>query len=81
MKKSTRSILDELLDTKPVNKKVTLETHGQNLIESVINLLNTFYEECEYEKANELERRFLSSIKQRSSKKFITGINKIYQNK
>jgi len=80
MKKSTRSILEELLDSKPVNKKTTLETHGQNLIESVINLLETFYDECEYDKANELERKFISSIKQRNSKKFTVGMNKIYPN-
>ena len=70
MKKRTRSILQELNTVgRSRNNDHLIEATGNNIIESAINLLNRIAETYDDETANELERRFLNSI--RTSNRFL----------
>jgi hypothetical protein len=80
MRKSTRSILQELSDLSVnKNKDLVIESRGTNLIESAINLLILIRENYDLETAVELERRFLNSIKSADPSKFKRGIKKIQE--
>jgi thiaminase len=46
-----------------------------------VNLLNTIAENYPEEQAQELERRFLNSIRNKEAKKFQVGIKKIIESK
>lgn len=82
MKKRTRSILDELNNFHRVNRSDEfIQTTGVNLIESAINLLDQVRETYDDNTAQELERRFINSIKASNSKKFKVGIDKIIESK
>ena len=71
MRKRTRSILEELnnLDRSRSND-LLIETTGNNIIESAINLLNKIANTYDADTAGELERRFLNSIKSGDPRKF-----------
>jgi len=78
MRKSTRSILQELSDLGVNrNKDLVIESRGTNLIESAINLLTLIKEHYDLETAAELERRFLNAIRTGEPAKFKRGIKKI----
>ena len=78
MKKHTRSILEELNKLELHRDKTSLiETTGNNLIESVINLFDKISERYDSQQAQELERRFINSIKSADPKKFKRGLAKI----
>jgi hypothetical protein len=82
MKKRTRSILDELRNIGRVqHTEAFIETTGSNIIESAVNLLQTIAQNYPEEQAQELERRFLNSIKNGEPKKFQVGIKKIIESK
>ena len=82
MRKSTRSILQELSDLGiSRDKDQVIESRGSNLIESSINLLNLIREHYDLETASELERRFLNAIRAGEPAKFKRGIKKIQENK
>ena len=82
MKKTTRSILQELSDLNVnKNKDLVIESRGSNLIDSAINLLSLIKEEYDLETASELERRFINAIKSRDAVKFQRGIKKIQESK
>lgn len=80
MRKNTRSILEELrnLDRSRSNDHL-IETTGNNIIESAINLLNKISKTYDEATASELERRFLNSIKSGDPRKFKRGIQKIIE--
>jgi len=82
MRKSTRSILQELNDL-GVNRNTDLviESRGSNLIESAINLLTLIREHYDIETASELERRFINAIKSGEPTKFKRGIKRIQESK
>jgi hypothetical protein len=82
MRKSTRSILQELNDIS-LNRDTDLviESRGSNIIQSAINLLSMIRENYDVETAAELERRFINSIKAADSTKFKRGIKKIQESK
>lgn len=82
MRKSTRSILQELSDL-GVNRNTDLviESRGTNLIESAVNLLTLIRENYDLETAAELERRFLNAIRTGEPAKFKRGIKKIQESK
>lgn len=82
MKKSTRSILQELSDLS-INrdKDLVIENRGSNLIESSINLLMLIRENYDLETASELERRFINAIKANDVSKFKRGLKKIKESK
>lgn len=82
MKKSTRSILQELSDLS-INrdKDLVIENRGSNLIESAVNLLSLIRENYDLETASELERRFINAIKSGDSSKFKRGLKRIKESR
>ena len=72
MKKRTRSILQELntVGRSQKHNDHLIEATGNNIIESAINLLNRIAETYDDTTANELERRFLNSIRTGDPRKF-----------
>lgn len=82
MRKSTRSILQELSDigiTRDTDS--IIESRGSNIIQSAINLIDLIRENYDIETAAELERRFINSIKGSDPNKFKRGIKKIQESK
>jgi hypothetical protein len=82
MRKSTRSILEELSDiglTRDTDSIV--ESRGSNIITSAINLMDLIRENYDPETAAELERRFINSIKGADANKFKRGIKRIQESK
>ena len=81
MKKRTRSILQELNTVGHRNSDHLIETTASNIIESSINLLNRIAETYDDATANELERRFLNSIRTGDPRKFKRVMAKIIEGK
>lgn len=82
MKKTTRSILQELSDLSVNrNKELVIESRGSNLIQSVTNLLSLIRETYDVETAAELEKRFINSIRSGDVNKFKRGIKRIQEAK
>lgn len=82
MKKSTRSILQEISELGiNRNKDLVIESRGTNLIESAINLLTLIRENYSLEEAAELERRFINAIRTAEPVKFKRGIKKIQESR
>ena len=82
MRKSTRSILQELSDIGlSRDTDLVVESRGSNIIQSAINLLSLIRENYDIETAAELERRFINSIKAGDGTKFKRGIKKIQEGK
>ncbi len=78
MKSQTRSILEELNNILPEKDKIQiLESRGNNLIASAINLLENINNYFGEEAASEMERRLINSIRNKSSLKFSRGLRKI----
>jgi len=82
VKRQTRSILQEL-ETIAVSKdrQHIVESRGQHIIESAVNLINTIRETYDEETAAELERRLINSIKAQDPKKFQRSIRKANENR
>lgn len=71
MKKQTRSLLDELTGVLPERDTPALvESRGQHIITSVINLLESIKEHYGDLAAEELERRIINSIKAKDIARF-----------
>lgn len=82
MKKRTRSILEELNNLGMAKDNDHLiEASASNIIESAINLLNRISEQYDDVTANELERRFINSIKTGDPRKFKRSMGKIIESK
>jgi hypothetical protein len=82
MRKTTRSILQELSDLGiKRDADLVIESRGSNIIESAINLLDMIRENYDLETAAELERRFINSIKSADAAKFKRGIKRIQESK
>jgi hypothetical protein len=82
MRKSTRSILQELSDVGlSRDTEHVIESRGSNIIQSAINLLEMIRESYDVETASEMERRFLNSIKAADVTKFKRGIKRIQEGK
>jgi hypothetical protein len=82
MRKSTRSILQELSDIGiSRDTDMIIESRASNIIQSAINLMELIRENYDVETAAELERRFLNSIKANDVSKFKRGIKKIQEGK
>lgn len=81
MKRKTRTILEELNSLySEKNKSAIIESRAIHIIDSAINLINTMYENYEYDTASELERRLINSIRGQDNKKFIRSIRKAGDN-
>ena len=83
MKKRTRSILQELntVGRSQKHNDHLIEATGNNIIESAINLLNRIAETYDDTTANELERRFLNSIRTGGPRKFKRTMSKVMEAK
>jgi hypothetical protein len=82
MRKSTRSILQELSDIGVKrDTDLIIESRGSNIIESAVNLLTLIRENYDVETSAELERRFVNAIRSGDSAKFKRGIKKIQEGK
>jgi DNA-binding FadR family transcriptional regulator len=82
MKKRTRSILDELNNlNRSTSNDHLIDSSGNNIIESAINLLNRISDTYDETTAGELERRFLNAIKSGDPKKFRRGMQKVIESK
>jgi hypothetical protein len=82
MRKSTRSILQELSDLGVKrDTDLIIESRGSNIIESAVNLLVLIRENYDIETSAELERRFVNAIRSGDSAKFKRGIKKIQESK
>ena len=82
MRKSTRSILQELSDIGlSRDTELVIESRGSNIIQSAINLLDMIRENYDIETAAELERRFINSIRSGDGTKFKRGIKRIQESK
>jgi len=82
MRKSTRSILQELSDIGlSRDTDHVIESRGSNIIASAVNLLSMIREHYDVETAAELERRFINSIKSSDATKFKRGIKRIQEGK
>ena len=77
MKKTTRSLLDELDTLVPHrDRESVLENRANHVIQSAINLINLIHESYDEETAGELERRLINSIKGQDASKFTRGIRR-----
>jgi predicted transcriptional regulator len=82
MKKRTRSILEELSSLgRAESTEHQIEATATNIIESAANLIERIEQLYDAETADELERRFLNSIKSGDPKKFKRGIQKVIESK
>ena len=82
MRKRTRSILEELSSFRQTtDNEALVQTTGNNLIESSINLLNRIAEQYDAETASDLERRFINSIRSGDPRKFKHGVDKIVESR
>ena len=81
MKRSTRSILQELNNIHQKDSDHLIDTTANNIIESAINLLNRLSNTYDADTAGELERRFINSIKSGDPRKFKRGIQRIIESK
>jgi hypothetical protein len=82
MKKQTRSILDELNNLGlSKDQDRLIETTANNIINSSINLINNMHKNYDAATANELERRFLNSIKSGDPRKFKRGVQKVIESR
>ncbi len=82
MKKTTRSLLDELNSIAvKKNADAVIESRAAHVIDSAINLLALIKENYSPDQAYELERRLINSIRGADSSKFIRGIRKVRDNK
>jgi hypothetical protein len=81
MKKRTRSILEELNSMNRLHGEERVATTGNNIIESAINFLVSIHETYNADTAIDLEKRFLSAIKNANPKKFRSGVDRIIESK
>lgn len=77
MQKRTKSLLEEL-DSISLNRDIPhiVESRGNNIITSAINLIKLMERHYDSEKAELLEKKLLSAIKNRDSNRFSKSIKK-----
>jgi hypothetical protein len=79
---SSKSILHEISTFVPEkNKEDLIETRAHHVISSAIFLLEMIEETYSEEEADQLKRRFLSSIKGQDPRRFSRSIRKVKENK
>jgi len=78
MKRKTRSILEEINAMAPKrDKKHIVESNGQQVIQTAINLINLINESFDVETASDLNKRLINAIRTKDPKKFARGIGKV----
>jgi len=81
MRKRTRLIVELSSFRQTTDNEALVQTTGNNLIESSINLLNRIAEQYDAETASDLERRFINSIRSGDPRKFKRGVDKIVESR
>ena len=82
MKKVTKSLLEELNSIAvKKNTDALIESRAAHIIDSAMNILQTIKESYPADQADELERRFINSIRTGDPSKFIRGIRKLRDSK
>ena len=82
MRKTTRSILQELSDLGlSRDTDLVIESRGSNIIQSAVHLIEQIKASYDIETAAELERRFINSIKASDPAKFKRGVKRIQESK
>ena len=78
MKIQTKSLLDSLIELSPQrDTSLVLESRGSHVISSAITLIESIKNEFGEEFALDMEKRLLSSIRNRNHGKFVRGIRGI----
>lgn len=78
MKRKTRSILEEINAMAPKrDTKHVVESNGQQVIQTAINLINLINESFDVETASDLNKRLINAIRTKDPKKFARGIGKV----
>jgi hypothetical protein len=78
MRKKTNSILEEMFKLAPSrDSNLLMEARGVNIIESAIAFLEGISDEYGIEFAADLEKRMMSSIRNRNNGKFIRAVRGI----
>ena len=76
--KDNRNLLEELVGYVPESNKVSLlETRGNHVINSAINLMAYIRENFSNEEADDLEKRLILAIKNKDIRRFNRGIANI----
>ena len=82
LKRTTRSLLEELNDiSHRKDSEAIIESRATHVIDSAINLLKLIKETYEPEKAYELERRLINSIRGGDASKFTRSIRRLRDSK
>jgi hypothetical protein len=78
LQKKTRSLLDEL-DNLLIHRdrENLIESRATHIIQGAINLINTIRESYDADVADEMERRFINSIRGQDPAKFTRGLKRI----
>jgi hypothetical protein len=78
LQKKTRSLLDEL-DSLLIHRdrENLIESRATHIIQGAINLINTIRESYDADVADEMERRFINSIRGQDPAKFTRGLKRI----
>lgn len=72
MNSKTKTLLEELVELAPSqDTSLVIEARGSHIIASAIKLIETVQENYGQELAEDLEKRLLSSIRNRNSGKFV----------
>ena len=58
-------------------KNVVVESNGQQVIQTAINLINLINESFDVETASDLNKRLINAIRTKDPKKFARGIGKV----
>jgi len=78
MKRKTRSILEEINAMAPKrDNKHIIESNGQQVIQTAINLINLINESFDDNTASDLNKRLVNAIRTKDPKKFSRGIGKV----
>lgn len=82
MKRTTRSLLEELNSiSHRKDSEAIIESRATHVIDSAINLLQLIKETYDPEKAYELERRLVNSIRGGDASKFTRSIRRLRDSK
>jgi len=63
------------------DRKYVIESRGENIINSAINLINEMRVHYDDQTAGELERRLINSIRAQDTSKFVRGVKRIDEGK
>jgi hypothetical protein len=81
MKEKTKSLLESLINMAPTqDTSLIIESRGTHIIASAIQFLNSIQENYGAEMAEDLEKRLLSSIRNRNNGKFVRGTKSLIKN-